>query len=86
MDILSYIPASAESKTFAKALCTIANIRFQKISGQPIVAEHRMVAMSLIMIVEAVSFLRTIGIQQGRIQIKQHVFWFPDGINDISHH
>ena len=58
---------------------------FQKVTGQTIKAEQRMIAMCLIMDVKTFPFLTAIGIQQGRIQIKQHKFRLLDRIDDLPH-
>lgn len=47
----------------AAILCTITQLRFQQISGQPIVAKQRVIAVGLIMKVEAFTFLAAICVQ-----------------------
>ena len=54
-------------------------------NGCPNKYQKRMIAMSLIMIVEAFSFLAAVGIQQGGVQIEQHMLRHMNGIDDLSH-
>lgn len=70
---------------FAAILCASPQFCFQKVTGNAIIAKKRMVAMSLIMIVEAFIFLCTVCIMQRGVQVKKHMFRSLDRVNNISH-
>ena len=51
-------------------ICSISKLDFQKVSGNSIIADQRVITVILIVKVKAFAFLMTIGIQESRIQIQ----------------
>ena len=60
-------------------------LHFQKVARHSIIADQRMIAVRLIVTVEAFPFLMTIGVQESGIQVKEKKLRLMDAVNGPPH-
>ena len=63
----------------------VPELRFQEIAGHPVIADQRMIAVRLIVIVEGFPFLMAVSVQERGIEIKKEELRLPDAADDLPH-